>query len=167
MSLHENFSPMQAQRDTFAPIAQQEKFVDLPRGALVEISGPYARREVAAMLAKNPDQAVIWIEENLEPFPADLARMQSKMSFNRVLFVDGKEDSSWTASAVLKTGLFPLVIYAAGYANERELRRYLKQAKAANATFLVISERPTPSTLFSVQLLARKNGIELLRRRFA
>lgn len=163
MSLHENFAPIEAQRDTFVR-TETETFVDLPRGALVEISGPSARRAVAALLAQNPDQAVVWIERSLAPLPPELERI--RLNFERVLFVHGDQDSSWAASAVLTTGLFPLVVFGAGYSNERELRRYLRQAKATNATFLVISERPTPSTLFSVQLLAGKNGLELLRRRF-
>ncbi|MGZ3693379.1 MAG: hypothetical protein ACXWQO_04255 [Bdellovibrionota bacterium] len=165
MSLHENFAPIEAQRETIVRNVEPEAFIDLPRGGLVEISGPNARREVAALLAANPEQAVVWIERTLEPFPADLERM--RLNFERVLFVHGDSDSSWAASAVLRTGLFPLVVFSAGYSNERELRRYLRQAKQTNATFLVISERPTPSTLFSVQLLAGKNGLELLRRRFS
>jgi hypothetical protein len=163
MSLHENFAPMVSQRDTFTQKSEQDKFVDLPRGSLVEISGPNARKAVAELLYGNPDQAVVWIERNLDPLPPDLEHI--RLNFDRVLFVHGDTDSSWAASAILRTGLFPLVVFGAGYKNERELRRYLRQAKSTNAIFLVISERPTPSTLFSVQLLAGKNGIELLRRR--
>lgn len=164
MSLHDNYAPIGAQRDTIVQ-KEPETFVDLPRGALTEISGPNARKHVAALIAQNPQVPVVWIERSLEPFPEEVQRI--RMNFDRVLFVHGEQDSSWAASTMMNTGLFPLMVFGAGYRSERELRRYLKQAKSTNAAFLVVSERPTSSTLFAVQLHAGKNGIELLRRRQA
>ena len=167
-SLNENSAPIEAQRDAFvrtdkdSQAGNNEKH-EFPTGALVEISGPGARKRAAKFLAQLGDLPAAWIEENLNPFPQELHR--TGMNFDRVLFVHGEEDSSWAASAFLRSGEFPVIIYRAPYRDERELRRFLRLARESGTTFVVLSDSPSPSTLFHLQLRADEERTEVLRRR--
>lgn len=161
-SLNENSAPVEAPRESFAQ-NEPKPIQFLPKGALVEISGPGARAKAASFLAQLGDLPAAWIEWRLDPFPPELQR--TRMNYDRVLFIHGEEDSSWAASALLRSGEFPIVVYNAPISNERELRRYLRLARDSGTTFVVLNEKASSSTLFHLQIRAEGGGTEILRRR--
>ncbi len=133
----------------------------LPAGSLIEISGPQARLQAARILAQNRQYSAAWIEKNIAALPDEIFR--TRMDFKKTLFVNGKEDSTWTASALLNSGLFPIVVFYAPYENEKFLRRIRREARASNSTVFLLREDPCFSWAIRVQLRALNGALEVLR----
>lgn len=157
-------APTQTQREVFARNeARWPTQGDLPAGALVEVSGPHARQAVAALLARYPNSPIAWVELNLQPVPYTL--QGSGLNFLKTLFIDGRKDASWAASAMVSSGEFPFVVYGTTLTTDRELRRLLKQARITQTTCILVSSRPSSSTLFQLQLRTDEQGLSVWRRR--
>ncbi|HEY8278423.1 MAG TPA: hypothetical protein VIH99_02290 [Bdellovibrionota bacterium] len=133
----------------------------LPEGSLIEISGPEARIQAARILAENRGLPAAWIEQNLEALPDEVFR--SKMDFKKTLFINGRRDSTWAISSLLRSRLFPLIVYYAPYENEKFLRRLRRQARQSGATVLLLREEPCFSWTIRVQLRALQGKLDVLR----
>ncbi len=164
VAAHSLAMPMETFRETQPVSAPQKPLPNdgfLPQGSLIEISGPDARLQAARILAENRLLPAAWIEQNLEALPDDLFRM--KMNFDKVLFVNGRRDSTWAVSSMVTSGEFPIVVYYAPYENEKFLRRLRRQAKVSGATVLLLREEPCFSWTIRVQLRALQGRLEVLR----
>ncbi len=127
----------------------------LPLGSLIEISGPDARWRAARLLAQYRQLPAAWIEQEKAPLPSSI--LHSGLNLKKVLFVSGEEDSAWAASILLRTKLFPIVVFHAAYGDEKELRRFRRQAKDAEALMILIRET-TPSPGWPIQMRLRAEG---------
>lgn len=153
---------------TQAPVRESFAFSRLhegiPRGCLVEISGPHARAHAARFLAEHRHLPAVWIEESLKPFPEGIR--EEGPNLKKILFIEGAKDSSWSAGTVLRSGLFPVVVYRAPYGDIRELRRFRFHAQKANATMILLRDEPCFSWPIALQLrTTTEGGLEVLRRR--
>jgi hypothetical protein len=137
----------------------------LPEGSLIEISGPDARLQAARILAENSALPAAWIEQNLEALPEEVFR--TKMDYDRVLFINGRRDSTWAVSSVITSRCFPIVVYYAPYENEKFLRRLRRQAKQSGASVLLLREEPCFSWTIRVHLRALNGKLDVLRWRKA
>jgi len=133
----------------------------LPEGSLIEISGPQARIQAARILAENRGLPAVWIEQNLEALPDDIFR--TRMDFDKVLFVNGRRDSTWAVSSMISSCEFPIVVYFAPYENEKFLRRLRRQASESGSTVLLLRDEPCFSWAIRVQLRAVNGGLDILR----
>lgn len=133
----------------------------LPEGSLIEISGPEARRQAARILAENRGLPAAWIEQNLEALPDDVFR--ARMDFDKVLFINGRRDSTWAVSSMVSSREFPIVVYYAPYENEKFLRRLRRQAAVSGCTVLLLREEPCFSWTIRVQLRAVNGALDVLR----
>ena len=115
----------------------------LPRGILVEITGKGKRESIAALLAENPDLYCAWIESKLSILPSALE--QRKINLEKLFFVEGGNETSWAAATVLRSQIFPIVVYNAPHGDLRELRRFQLLASKAQSTMLLLAEDPTPN----------------------
>jgi hypothetical protein len=124
---------------------QKEKFPcsffseGLPRGALVEICGHGKREAVVEFLAENAQHSTAWIEKEFTLFPAAVS--QREAALEKIFFIEGGKESAWAASAVLRSQLFPIVVYQAPYGEERELRRFQLLAEKSKSTMIFLSEK--------------------------
>jgi len=109
----------------------------LPRGGLVEISGRGKTEAVALLLAENPKPAA-WIEQAFSLLPS--AFLQRSVSLDKIFFIEGGKNSSWAAATVLRSQLFPFVIYSAPYGCERELRRFQLLAERSRSTMILLAQ---------------------------
>lgn len=134
----------------------------LPRGALVEITGPGKTESVATLLAENPLLRVAWIESHFSLLPSALP--QRKVNLEKIFFVEGGRDSAWAASTILRSQLFPIVVYhPAPLPREtendlRELRRFQLLAEKSASTMILLGEEPR-TLAWPIRLsLASENG---------
>lgn len=132
----------------------------LPRGGLVEISGRGKTEAAVRFLAENPLPAA-WIEERFSLFPTAL--LQREVDPARILFLEGGKEAAWAAAQVLRSQLFPILIYSAPYGEERELRRFQLLSETAKTTMLLL--RPQPSKAWPIALQLRMEGGELRARK--
>ena len=130
-------SPFQREAFPYSRLA-----AGLPRGILVELSGHGKTEAVAAFLAENSSLRVAWVERSFSLLPSAL--LQRQVNLEKIFFVEGGRDSAWAASAILRSRLFPVVVYGAPYEDERELRRFQLLAEKSATTMLLLAEEPLP-----------------------
>lgn len=111
----------------------------LPRGALVEVFGKGKREAVVQFLVENAQHSAAWIEKEFTLFPSALS--QREAALEKIFFIEGKKESAWAASAVLRSQLFPIVVYQAPYGEERELRRFQLLAEKSKSTMILLPEK--------------------------
>lgn len=114
-----------------------------PRGVLVELTGPGKTENVAAFLAENPSLRVAWVESAFSLLPSAFA--QRGVNLEKIFFVEAGVDSAWAASTILRSQLFPIVVYGASFPRrdaERELRRFQLLAEKSASTVFVLGEEP-------------------------
>lgn len=163
VAAHSLATPIETAREP-VPAPAMKQLPDnglLPEGSLIEISGPEARLQAARILAANRGIAAAWIEHNLEALPDDVFRF--RMNYDKVLFVNGRRDSTWAVSSMVSSGDFPVVVYCAPYENEKFLRRLRRQAKDSGTTVLLLREEPCFSWTIRVQLRALNGRLDVLR----
>ncbi len=115
----------------------------LPRGALVELTGHGKTESVAAFLAENSALRVAWVERSFSILPSAL--LQRGVNLEKIFFVEAGDDSAWAAASILRSRIFPVVVYGAGFAArdaERELRRFQLLAEKSATTMIVLQEEP-------------------------
>jgi hypothetical protein len=135
----------------------------LPRGALVEITGHGKTEAVALLLAEHSKLRAAWVEQSFSLFPP--AFQQRKVNLQNLLFVEGGEECAWAAGALLRSRIFPLLIYSAPYGDERELRRFQLLAEKSATTMLLLGESPQPNAWPIQASLAMREGKLISRRR--
>jgi hypothetical protein len=151
-------------KETLAPVMPLHAIPNngfLPEGSLIEISGPEARLQAARILAENRQLPAAWIEQNLAALPEEVLR--TRMDFKKILFINGRRDSTWAASSILTSGQFPIVVYYAPYENEKLLRRLRRQARESGSSVFLLRDEPCFSWTIRVHLTARDGKLEVLR----
>lgn len=133
----------------------------LPKGCLVEIAGHGKTECTVRFLSEHPGVAVAWIEGEFSLFPTAL--LQRRVDPAKILFIEGKKDAAWAAGVILRSGLFPFVIYHAPYKDERELRRFQLLSERARATMILLQEKPSDAWPIALQL-EMKDGRPEVRR---
>lgn len=164
VAAHSIATPIETVRESSPAPSLQKELPNkglLPEGSLIEISGPEARLQAARILAENRALPAAWIEQNLEALPENLFRM--RMNFEKVLFINGRRDSTWAVSSMVASQEFPIVVYYAPYENEKFLRRLRRQARESGTTVLLLREEPCFSWTIRVQLRALNGRLEVLR----
>ena len=156
-----NLAPQTAEASAPARPLTPEPTLRLMPGLLTEISGPGARRKAAELLARYPFCPAAWVETSLEPFPDEVRRVP--MHFGRTLFVSGGEDSQWALTTFVNSGVFPFVVYAASYGDEKHLRRLRTQAKKSGTMVILIREEPLPAWQIHYQYEVEEGRLQLLR----
>ena len=136
----------------------------MPRGALVEISGSGKTELAASFLAENTESPAAWIEAEFSVFP--IALRQRKISLEKIFFVEGKKECAWAASTILRSQLFPILIYHAPFGEDRELRRFQLLSEKARSTMVLLCEKKaTLAWPISLSLEAQKQNLKILRRK--
>jgi hypothetical protein len=146
-----------------APALNDAPMLRLVPGAVIEISGADARRYTAELLERYQFCPAAWIEKKLEPFPDEVRRYN--LYWDRVLFVDGAEDSAWALSMFINSGDFPFVVYYAPYGCEKELRRIRRQAKASGTMVILLREDAYPAFPLQVQYTTQAGALKIYRGR--
>ncbi len=135
----------------------------LPKGGLVEIAGHGKTECAVRFLAEHPGIAVAWIEGEFSLFPTAL--LQRRVDPAKILFIEGKKDAGWAAGVILRSGLFPFVIYHAPYKDERELRRFQLLSEKARSTTILLQEKPSGAWPITLHLELKDGRLEARRRR--
>lgn len=136
----------------------------LPRGALVEITGHGKTGAAVQFLAENSALRAAWVEGSFSLFPPAL--LQRRANLQKILFVEGGAQSAWAAGTLLRSGLFPILVYSAPYGCERELRRFQLLAEKSATTMLLLGEAPQPHAWpIQLSLEVREGKPALFRRK--
>lgn len=131
----------------------------LPRGILVELTGPGKTESVAQLLAENAGLRAAWVESRFSLLPS--AFLQRQVNLEKIFFVEGGKDSAWAAATILRSQLFPLVIYHAPYGEERELRRFQLLAERSATTMLLLGEKPLEQSAWPIRMSLAARGRQL------
>jgi len=131
----------------------------LPRGVLVELTGPGKTENVAQLLAENPGLRAAWVEQRFSLLPSAL--LQRRVNLEKIFFVEGGKDSAWAASSILRSQLFPLIIYHAPYGEERELRRFQLLAERSASTMILLRDQPLEERAWPIRISLAARGRQL------
>jgi hypothetical protein len=119
----------------------------IPRSAVTAVSGTAKTEAVVEwlrdVLRAQPDFRVAWIEDEFIVNPTAL--FEREIDLDRILFVEGFQDTLWSVAQVLKSGLFGAVVVrpAAGPAGaipERELRRLQLSAEKSGSALIFLMD---------------------------
>jgi hypothetical protein len=139
----------------------------VPRGALVEVSGPARTEWVARLIAENKEAQVAWVEQKLSLLPTALR--QREVELGQIIFVEARDKLDWTLTTLLRSQLFTAIVCSGNIHDQRRLRRYQLLAEKANATVLLLSVEATTAWCIALQLEARRKvkttAVRLLKRK--
>jgi hypothetical protein len=135
----------------------------MPKGVLVEMTGAGKTESAVRFLAENPELGAAWIESSFSLYPPAVAQRQR--SLENTFFVEAGKDSAWAASTILRSRLFPVVVYKAPYRDERELRRFQLLAERSRATMLLLGAKPLASWPIALSLEVRERKLFVLRQK--
>ena len=129
----------------------------IPRGALTELSGPWGggkTETVMQFLTQNPLQKTVWIEKTLTVFPTAFA--DHGVRLEQILWIETQganlPGSDWVIQQILKTKLFPVVIWLEPPMDEATLRRTQLAAQKAAAAVILLREFPVTSRAWPLAL---------------
>lgn len=136
----------------------------LPRGALVELTGPGKTSLVAQLLAENAGLRAAWVESRFSLLPSALP--QRSVDLEKIFFVEGGKHSAWAAATILRAQLFPILVYNAPYGCERELRRFQLLSERSSTTMILLGSKPLGERAWPIKvslLVARGRELTLLK----
>lgn len=131
----------------------------LPRGALVEITGHGKTESVLQLLRENPALRAAWVESHFSLLPS--AFLQRQANLEKIFFVEGGKDSAWAAAVILRSQLFPVLVYHAPYGEERELRRFQLLAERSATTMILLGARPLEERAWPIRISLAVRGRQL------
>lgn len=131
----------------------------LPRGALVEITGPGKTSSVVQFLAENSGLRAAWVESHFSLLPS--AFPQRSANLEKIFFVEAGKNAAWAASTILRAQLFPILVYSGPYACERELRRFQLLSERSKTTMILLGEKPLGIGAWPIRLSLEARGREL------
>ncbi len=131
----------------------------LPRGILVELTGPGKTEHAVQLLAENSQLRAAWVEQRFSLLPS--AFVQRQANLEKIFFVEGGQQSAWAASTILRSQLFPFLIYHAPFGETRELRRFQLLAERSNTTMILLAEKPLEERAWPIRLSLAVRGREL------
>lgn len=131
----------------------------LPRGALVELTGPGKTTLVAQFLAENSGLRAAWVESRFSLLPS--AFPQRSVDLEKIFFVEGGKNSAWAAATILRAQLFPILVYHAPYGCERELRRFQLLSERSSTTMILLGQKPLEARAWPIKVSLEARGREL------
>ncbi len=143
----------------FSPLPFSRLAAGLPRGALVEITGPGKTSAAVQLLAEHAGLRAAWVEGSFSLLPS--AFPQRSANLEKIFFVEGGAHSAWAASTLLRSQLFPLLVFHAPYSCERELRRFQLLAERSKTTMLLLGQKPLAERAWPIRLSLEARGPEL------
>jgi hypothetical protein len=136
----------------------------LPRGALVEIAGPGKTEAVASLLAEHKEARAAWIEKEFTLLPSALP--QRGVELEQIFFIESGAESEWAAGLVLRSQLFPFLVYHAPCHEEKTLRRFQLLAERSRSTMLLLAEKGLSMAWpIALSLEAKAGSLEVRRRK--
>ena len=125
---------------------------NFPRGSIIELSGQ-RKLDILADFLRNRRLPVAWIEYNLNEVSPKLTHLD--LDYDKILFINGGEDSSWATLAVLE--VFPIVIFHAPLLSLTDMFQFQNIAKKHGATIIFLNDDPKCDSIsFHVKVI--RNG---------
>ena len=139
----------------------------VPKGAITEICGAGKTEWVVRFLKEHPILRVAWIEPELSIYPPAL--FQRAIDPNRILFIEGGDETPWVIQQLFKSALFEIIILLSTLTDFKILRRFQLAAEKAGASLILLSETFSKGWPVALQLkILRKEGgmtAEIIRKR--
>lgn len=111
----------------------------LPRGGITEISGWGKTELTVQFIAEHPQARVAWIEDCFSLFPSSF--LQRQIDLERVLFVQAKDQLSWSVLQILKAQIFTIVVICGESLVLKEIRRMQLAAERAGAVVIWLTRQ--------------------------
>jgi hypothetical protein len=123
----------------------------VPRGALIEVTGPGKTESVVSFLSENQALRIAWVEDQMTVYPT--AILQRQVPLERVLFIEAGDEIVWAAMQVMRSGLFEAIILSLPrHLDERVLRRLQLESEKSQACVFLLSEKPHKAWPISLQI---------------
>jgi hypothetical protein len=125
--------------------------IELPQGALVEVTGRFRHEFVAQFLAEQKKPS-LWLEEEIQIFP--VALQQRGVDLTKTVFVETGEHHQWVLQQSLRSQVFRFVIAENFQLHEKEMRKLQLLAERSGATVINLAAEYRPSwvPLLSLQV---------------
>lgn len=135
----------------------------IAKGSVVEFAGQGKTELCAHFLSEHPELSVAWVEDefSLNPY----ALWQRHLNFENLVFVEAGRDMSWAIHQLLHSQAFDLIVSSGRQWEENELRRFQLLSEKAKSTFFLLSEKPQPAWVQSLQVQTRRDDGGLLQTR--
>lgn len=132
-------------------------YESVPRGELIEVSGPGRREWIARFLISNPDLETAWMEDAMEVLPTAL-RLRN-VDLDRISFAENDEDLDELTLQILKSGFFQVLVvpqrWVAWLKEKKKFRQFLALAKRQNIVLFLLSEYPENGFPMTMRIHAR------------
>lgn len=118
--------------------------VDIPRGAISEISGHGKTEFLVQLLAQHATLKAAWIGYKLSVYPCGF--FQRGINPSQVLFVESGHNTCWATLQILRSGLFAIAVLDNLYTKDNILRRHQLAAEKSNTSLILLSDTPQHQT---------------------
>ncbi len=137
----------------------------IPKGTIVEVTGPARVEWVLHFLSENRDLGVAWVEEKFESLPT--AFEQRGVNLEKLFFVEAGENTLRAVRTSLRGKAFPCIVAPNLFQkDEKKLKALRLLAEKANSVLILLSKKPHASWTIAFQLEAlrrEKDGSFRLR----
>lgn len=132
----------------------------IPRGALVELTGPSRVEWCLAFLREHPKLKVCWIEEKFTLFPP--AIKQRGCNLEHFLFVEAGAELFKPLRKAIRSQVFDVLIAPSAFADDRALKALQLLTEKANAALFLLGSKPRTAWQISVQLECLRTPVGVL-----
>ncbi len=142
-------------KETAEPIAVEgklERSIHFRAGKIVRIFGPSSRSCCATFLSELRHLPAAWIDSDMSSVPEDLQR--KNLDWEKILFIHGEEDIHWALSYVIRSRVFPLIVFHSNSFPADRLEIIRTKLLRANAMMFLLSDSSLPRELFDEEFFA-------------
>jgi hypothetical protein len=122
----------------------------VPRGALIELSGPSRTEWLLQFLKEHPELQVCWLEKKFTLLPT--AVEQQSGNLERFLFVETGDDLFTPVRKALRSHVFDVLVFPNDFVHERALKSLQLLTEKAHATCFLLAPQASTAWPISVQL---------------
>lgn len=128
----------------------------VPRGALVELSGPKRSEWALQFLREHPELKVCWIEKTLSLLPTAVA--QREAGLDRFLFVEAGDDLFTPMRKALRSRAFDIVASPNAFESDRTLKALQLLTEQSQSTCLLFASQASSAWPIAVQVECLLDG---------
>ncbi len=142
-------------KDTTEPTSldgKLEKSIHFRAGKIVRIFGPSSRNCCATFLSELRHLPAAWIDSDMPIVPEEIQR--KNLDWNKTLFINGEEDINWALSYVIRSRVFPLIVFRHNCFPAERLQIIRAKLLRANAMLFLLSDSNFPREYFDEEFFA-------------
>ena len=129
-------------------------------GKVIRIFGPGAESCCATLLTEMRNKPIAWVGSEGSKTLNQLEH--KKLDWRKILFVHGKEDREWALIYLLKTGIFPILVFQSDAYDAQFLKETQSLLLRKNAMMFFLGEKDSKDKWADEEYFAYQNNHFLL-----